>query len=123
MPLIDIINHLIDFNKHRNNALRDYQVIESSPIVVNGISAQKLVTTYSDSKFGNVKSMLVEMLKGDKQYEILYTSEPDKYDTLLPTIQKMVNSFQITKWIGTKYQTHVKDLRDSFMEFPYYEIE
>jgi hypothetical protein len=41
----DIINHLIDFNKHGNNALRDYQVIESNPIVVNGISAHKLVTT------------------------------------------------------------------------------
>jgi hypothetical protein len=41
--------------------------------------------------------MLVEILKGDKNYELLYTSEPEKYDQILPTIQKMIDSFEITK--------------------------
>ena len=92
----DIINDLIDFNENRNNSLQNYQVIESSPVIVNGNSAYKIVDTYSNSKFGNVKSMLVEVLKGNKLYDILYTAEPEKYDKLLPTIQKMIDSFQIT---------------------------
>lgn len=51
--LTDIVNGLIDFNKHDNSTL-NYQVIESTPIVVNNIPAYKIVHTYSDSKFGNV---------------------------------------------------------------------
>ena len=51
---------------------------------------------YSDSKFGNVKTMDILVLKGNKLYEMLFTSEPEKYDILLPTVQRMVDSFQIT---------------------------
>ena len=94
--LTDIVNDLIDFNQHKNNALTNYQVIESAPIIVNNINAYKIVDTYTDSKFKNAKSMHIEALNGNKEYEILFTSEPDKYDSLLPTIQKMIDSFQIT---------------------------
>jgi eukaryotic-like serine/threonine-protein kinase len=95
--LADKVNDLIDFNQHKNDALTNYQVIESTPIVVNNIPAYKIVDTYTDpDKFGNVKSMSIEVLKGNKQYDMLFTSEPEKFDNLLPTIQKMIDSFQIT---------------------------
>jgi eukaryotic-like serine/threonine-protein kinase len=95
--LDQIANELIDFNKHKNTALRDYQVIESIPITVKNNNVHRIVFTYNDSIFGDVKGMLVEILKGDKNYELLYTSEPEKYDQILPTIQKMIDSFEITK--------------------------
>jgi hypothetical protein len=38
----------------------------------------------------------MEILKGNKLYDILFTAEPEKYDILLPTVQKMIDSFQIT---------------------------
>jgi hypothetical protein len=42
--------------------------------------------------------MPTEVLKGKKKlYDKLFTSEPEKFDILLPTIQKMIDSFQITK--------------------------
>lgn len=91
--LINMVNDLIDFNKHEDPT---YRIVDSSQIIINGINAYKFVDTYSDPKFGNVKSMQIEMLKGDKQYDFLYTSEPGKYDKLLSTIQKMIDSFQIT---------------------------
>ena len=95
--LTDKVNDLIDFNEHKNDALTNYHLIESTPIIINNISAYKIVDTYSDSKFGNVKSMSIELLNGNKQYDILFTSGPEKYDSLLPTIQKMVDSFQTNK--------------------------
>jgi hypothetical protein len=58
--LTDIVYDLIDFNKHKNDALTNYQVIESTPTVVNNIPAYKIVDMYSDSKFGNVKTMDIE---------------------------------------------------------------
>lgn len=93
--LTDIANDLIQFNKQNDGS---YQVIESSPIIVNGNSAYKIVHSFNEpTKFGEVKAMLIEIIKGNKQYELLYTAEPEKYDMLLPTIQKMIDSFQITK--------------------------
>jgi hypothetical protein len=35
--LTDIVTDLIDFNKHKNDALTNYQVIESTSIIVNNI--------------------------------------------------------------------------------------
>jgi hypothetical protein len=68
------------------------------PIIVNNIPAYKIVDTYnSKDKFGNVKSMDTYVLKGNKMYELLFTSEPEKFDILLPTVQRMIDSFQITK--------------------------
>ena len=88
--MTDIVNHLIDFNQHKNNALTNFQVIESTPTTVNNIPAYKLVDAYSDSKFGNIKAMNIEILKGNKLYELLFTSEPEKYDSLLPTIHSLL---------------------------------
>jgi hypothetical protein len=52
----------------------------------NDIPAYKIVDMYSDSIFGNVKTMDTLLLKGSKLYEMLFTSEPEKYDILLPTV-------------------------------------
>jgi hypothetical protein len=37
------------------------------------------------------------MIKSDKVYLITYTAEQGKYDTYLPTIQNMINSFEFIK--------------------------
>jgi hypothetical protein len=90
--LDSIVNDLIEFNKNQN---KDYEVIESTTIKLNGIEGHKIVYTSTSDLFGNVKGMLIEILKGGKLYEILYTTEPERYDELLPIIIKMTNSFQI----------------------------
>jgi len=44
-----------------------------TPIVVNNILVYKIVDTYTDpDKFGNVKSMSIEVPKGNKQYDMLF---------------------------------------------------
>jgi len=92
------VDYLINFNKHENPALggSNYQVIESVPITVNGnIDAYKLVTTFYDKqKVKDVKSLQIFMLQGGKLYNIHYSAELGKYDSLLPTVQKMIDSFQ-----------------------------
>ena len=91
--LNDLVNELIEFNKKE---MTGYEVIESTPIILNGNNAHKIVYTDNSELFGDVKGMLIETIKGDKIYEILYTTEPERYDELLHIIQKMINSFEIT---------------------------
>jgi hypothetical protein len=45
----------------------------------------------------NLQAMLILTIKGDKAYIISYNAEPTKFSYYLPTLQKMINSFQITK--------------------------
>ncbi|HLN33739.1 MAG TPA: hypothetical protein VK250_00500 [Nitrososphaeraceae archaeon] len=59
--------------------------------------AHKIVYTSKSEIFGNVKGMLIEILNGGKLYEILFRTETERFDVLLPIILKMINSFQITK--------------------------
>ena len=42
-----------------------------------------------------MKSMDVYTIKGNKAYHIIYISELSEFDTYLPVIEKMINSFKI----------------------------
>jgi len=41
--------------------------------------------------------MMVLTVKGERAYIISYTAEPEKYSYYLPTVQKMIESFEILK--------------------------
>ena len=45
----------------------------------------------------NLQAMLILTIKGDKAYIISYNAEPTKFSYYLPTLEKMIDSFQITK--------------------------
>ena len=68
----------------------------------DGSIGHKIVYTYMGqrqiSSNSNIRLKVMEVLivKNDIGYIITYSSEPDKYYSYLPTIQKMINSFRIT---------------------------
>jgi hypothetical protein len=68
----------------------------------DGSIGHKIVYTYMGqrqiSSNSNIRLKVMEVLivKNDMGYIITYSSEPDKYYSYLPTIQKMINSFRIT---------------------------
>jgi len=43
------------------------------------------------------QDMLIWTIIGGKVYNISFNAEAAKYPTFLPTVQKMINSFQITR--------------------------
>jgi hypothetical protein len=68
----------------------------------DGSIGHKIVYTYMGqrqiSSNSNIRLKVMEVLivKNDIGYIIRYSSDPDKYYSYLPTIQKMINSFRIT---------------------------
>ncbi len=78
-------------------SLKDFKVIESTTNnVLATLPAYKLVYTSQD---GNtvLKDMEIGAIKGDKAYIITYEGGVGEYDKYLPMVQKMINSFQVTK--------------------------
>jgi eukaryotic-like serine/threonine-protein kinase len=58
--------------------------------------AYKLI--YSGVEEGiNLKAILILTIKGDRAYIINYNAEPTRFSYYLPTLQRMINSFHITK--------------------------
>jgi eukaryotic-like serine/threonine-protein kinase len=91
----------ITLAKYANNSIedltKDFDVIKlDRNASLSDNPAYKLV--YNGVEDGvNLQAMLILTIKGDKAYIISYNAEPTKFYYYLPTLQKMINSFQITK--------------------------
>lgn len=74
---------------------QDFKVSESNATLA-GSPAYKVEYTGLEANV-DLKAMMVMALKGDRAYIISYTAEPEKYSYYLPTVQKMIDSFEILK--------------------------
>jgi hypothetical protein len=48
--------------------------------------------------------MIREIVNGDKNYYLLFTAEAAKFDSFLPTVQKMINSFELSTPIALQQE-------------------
>lgn len=87
--------------KYANNSIedlrKDFKIIElDRDARLSDNPAYKLVYTGVEEGV-NLQAMLILTIKGDKAYILSYNAEPTKFAYYLPTLKKMINSFQITK--------------------------
>jgi hypothetical protein len=69
----------------------DFTLIEIVSTVLAGRQAHRIVYDADGKRF-----MGVVMIEKNKAYQVLYVSEPSKYDSSLPIVQKMIDSFEMT---------------------------
>lgn len=80
-----------------NDLRQDFKVIQSDTnATLAGNPAYKFVYTGVEENV-DLQTMTVLTIKGDRAFIISYTAEPAVYSYYLPTIQKMISSFEITK--------------------------
>jgi hypothetical protein len=85
----DKINHL-------RQLFHDFNIIEQNLTSLAGNNAYKIVYTFTLEQI-NYKRMDIWTIKDDRVYIINYLVETGEYSKYLPTIQKMVDSFEIVK--------------------------
>jgi eukaryotic-like serine/threonine-protein kinase len=78
-------------------SLPSFELIESTSATLSDNPARRVVYTYSDAEIGITRTMEILTIKDDKLYFISYTADATKYSNYLPTIQKMIDSFKISK--------------------------
>ena len=98
---VDNVSQPITLAKYANNSIedlrKDFKIIElDTNASLSDNPAYKLVYTGVEQGV-NLQAMLILTIKGDKAYIISYNAEPTKFSNYLPTLQNMINSFQITK--------------------------
>ena len=93
------------YNNLVNSSLKQptVQIKESSPSTLAGNPAHKTVFLASPgiAPF-KIETMLVWMVKGNKVYTFSFNSEPEKFPTYVPIVEKMINSFEVTNSTQTK---------------------
>lgn len=76
------------------NQFQNFNLIESSPTSLDGYQAQKLIYTTSVAPDNtSMEGMSILTIKDDREYIITYVTQTIDFQTYLPTIQKMIDSF------------------------------
>lgn len=77
------------------NQSRDFTMLQSnSNAILDGNPAYSV--TYTDKDPEPFKGMEIVTLKNGRAYDISYSADLDTYDSVLPTVQTMINSFSTT---------------------------
>jgi ribosomal protein L37E len=80
----------VSISAHRKK-YHDFTLIESAPTTLAGRQAHRMVYDANGRRF-----MIVLTLEKNRPYQVLYIAEPSKFDSYLPIVQKMLDSFEIT---------------------------
>ena len=94
-----VLSHLTSLSTKLSNFKINKPESYETTLAGNNV-AQKIVYTYKEGQEDSTvvaKAMEVLMIKDDKGYIISYRADSSNYMHYLPTIQKMINSFELTK--------------------------
>jgi hypothetical protein len=69
----------------------DFSLIESIPTMLAGRQAHRAAFDAGGKRY-----MGVVTIEKNEAYQLMYAGDPSKYDSYLPILQKMLDSFQIT---------------------------
>nr|MDQ3975432.1 hypothetical protein [Thermoproteota archaeon] len=71
------------------------EISESISTTLAGKPAYRVVFTATDNNQVERKAMQIWTIIDNKAVLITYKAQPDKYSTYLPTIERMISSFQV----------------------------
>ncbi|MDP9016028.1 MAG: hypothetical protein M3M87_04650, partial [Thermoproteota archaeon] len=80
-------------------SFRDFQVLSTSMnnFTLAGMPAYTLEATYTDTEFGPQQLLVVEAIIDNKGYAIQYVASPQTYQQYFPTVERMIESFEISQ--------------------------
>jgi eukaryotic-like serine/threonine-protein kinase len=77
-------------------SLPNFKLIESKMLSLATNSAEKLVYSYNNPQVGVTKTLDTLIIKDDKLFLLSFNSDAATYNSYLPIIQKMLDSFSIS---------------------------
>ena len=77
-------------------SLPNFKLIESNMLSLATNPAEKLVYSYNNPQVGVTKTMDTLIIKDDKLFLLSFNSDATTYNSYLPIIQKMLDSFSIS---------------------------
>ena len=79
-----------------NSSLPSFKLIESKGLTFHGNPAQNLIYTFNPGN-GTIKVLESGATENNSIYIFQYRAQENKFNSYLPTIQRMIDSFKATK--------------------------
>jgi hypothetical protein len=79
-----------------NSSLPNFKLIESKGLTFHGNPAENLIYTFNPGN-GTIKVLESGATENNSIYIFQYRAQENKFDSYLPTIQRMIDSFKATK--------------------------
>ena len=80
-----------------NSTMKDFHLVESKDAIFHGNPAHVLIYTLSIPGNGTLKAMDFGTIESNIIHVFQYLAQENKFDSYLPTIQRMIDSFKATK--------------------------
>jgi eukaryotic-like serine/threonine-protein kinase len=90
-------------NGYRSNSTDFHLTSATTHATLAGRQAYSLVFTDTYQGFPT-KTMIRGIVNEDKSYYLLFTAEAAKFDSFVPTVQKMINSFELSTPIALQQE-------------------
>jgi len=89
------VKQYVGMHINTKKTLPNFKLIESSPTLVAGKPAYKIVFTYSNPEVGTSKTMEILAASADKIYLLSFNADVQKYSDYVLAIDRMIKSFQL----------------------------
>ena len=80
-----------------NSTMKNFHLVESKDVIFHGNPAHALIYTFSIPGNGTLKAMDFGTIESNIIHVFQYLAQENKFDSYLPTIQRMIDSFKATK--------------------------
>jgi len=80
--------------KFYNSSLINFHLIELKGVTFHGSPAQSLIYTFSIPNNGTIKTLEFGTPENNRIHVFRYTAQENKFDSYLPTINSMIDSFR-----------------------------
>ena len=106
--------------------LPSFTNMQASTTLLSKILAYKVTYEYTKQN-DNIKALKIWTIANDKIYTITYLAEKERFDTYLPFVQNIINSFEIIKnnsytlnnpLIDNNYQNYINESLELRLQYP-----
>jgi eukaryotic-like serine/threonine-protein kinase len=80
-----------------NSTMKNFHLVESKDVIFHGNPAHALIYTFSIPGNGTLKAMDFGTIESNIIHVFQYLAQENKFDSYLPTIQRMIDSFKAAK--------------------------
>ncbi len=80
-----------------NSTMKDFHLVELKGVTFHGNPAESLIYTFSIPGNGTLKAMDFGTIEKNILHVFQYKAQENKFDSYLPIIQRMIDSFKATK--------------------------
>jgi len=75
----------------------DFFIVDLQPVNFENTPAYRLIYMYNDPVAGNIVVMNIGFIRGLHTYVLSYSAEQTEYRNYVPIVQKMIDSFKVTR--------------------------